>query len=101
MSDPLDGPITAKQMALLLGELKQDFGRGLDTRFAEQDARIERRLAEQTSELEGIVTAAVLGGADNVKRHLDRRLDDLTERVKKLEGGVEDPYRAPSRNDLG
>lgn len=101
MSDPLDGPITATQMAHLLRDLKEDSARDLDRRFAEQDTRIERRLADQTSELEAIITAAVLGGADNVKRHIDRRLDALADRVEKLEGGGEDPYRAPTRNDLG
>ena len=74
MSDPLDGPITAKQMAALLDELKEDFG-----------AQLDRRLATHTLELDDIIVAAVKGGVDNVKNHLDRRIGDLAERVERLE----------------
>ena len=101
MSDPLDGPITGKQMAQLLRELREDAASDLDARFTAQDERIRRQFAEQTSELEAVIQSAVKGSESNVKQHLDKRLDDLAERVDRLEGGGEDPYRAPTGNDLG
>lgn len=95
MSDPLDGPVTGRQMVSLLREFREDFTRDVDARidrrFAEQDARLERRLSAQTADLNDVITAAVLGGAENVKRHVDRRIDDLSDRVDRLEGYTGEP----------
>ena len=63
----------------------------MDRRFADQDARLERWLSTQTADLNAAITAAVLGGAENVKRHVDWRIDDLSDRVDRLEGYTGEP----------
>lgn len=91
MSDPGDRPITFGQVVTLLREFRQDLSANLDKRAADQDARFERRLSAQTADLNDVITAAVLGGAENVKRHVDRRIDDLSDRVDRLEGYTGEP----------